>query len=196
MSSVLTVGTTLSTNLCRVKRSFKPYQNEHDSVKETGEKAKNHVTLTRKFPQKSCFTTHLPFLSPNPKILKAFPKTFPTKMKLTKCPAKAKNEARKAKEEERRGEKRKEKVAKFCFLGMPELYKLTFCIWIRRHRSSQSVNSFVVRFSSLYYSLAMIKKLLDYKLQNVFFGKIPRSEWVNHLPVKVGSKNMIIFIAC
>ena len=79
---------------------------------------------------------------------------------------------------------------------MLELYKLIFCIWIRRHRSSQSVNSFVVRFSSLYYSLAMIKKLLDYKLQNVFFGKIPRSEWVNHLLVKVGSKNMIIFIAC
>ena len=103
---------------------------------------------------------------------------------------------RQEKRKKRRGEERKEKVAKFCFLGMPELYKLTFCIWIRRHRSSQSVNSFVVRFSSLYYSLVMIKKLLDYKLQNVFFGKIPRSEWVNHLPVKVGSKNMIIFIAC
>ena len=106
-STASDVRTTLSTNLCRVRRSFKPYQNEHDSVKETGEKGKNHVTLTRKFPQKSCFTTHLPFLSPNPKILKAFPKTFPTKMKLTKCPAKAKNEARKAEEEERRGEKRK-----------------------------------------------------------------------------------------
>ena len=138
------IRTTLSTNLCRVKRSFKPYQNEHDSVKETGEKAKNHVTRTRKFPRKSCFTTHPPFLSPNPKILKAFLKTLPTKMKLTKCPAKAKNEARKAKEEER-----KEKVAKFCFLGMPELCKLIFCIWIRRPRSSRSVNSFVVRFGSL-----------------------------------------------
>ena len=172
-STASDVRTTLSTNLCRVKRSFKPYQNEHDSVKETGEKAKNHVTLTRKFPQKSCFTTHLPFLSPNPKILKAFPKTFPTKMKLTKINAQQKQKMRQEKRKKRRGEERKEKVAKFCFLGMPELYKLTFCIWIRRHRSSQSVNSFVVRFSSLYYSLVMIKKLLDYKLQNVFLAKFP-----------------------
>ena len=36
MSSVLTVKC-LSANLCRVKRSFKPYQNEQDSVKEAGE---------------------------------------------------------------------------------------------------------------------------------------------------------------
>jgi len=35
-SSVLTV-TSLSANFCRVKRSFKPYQNEQDSVKEAGE---------------------------------------------------------------------------------------------------------------------------------------------------------------
>ena len=42
----------------------------------------------------------------------------------------------------------------------------------------------------------MIKKLLEYKLQNAFFGKIPRGEWVNHLPVKSGSQNMIILIAC
>ena len=38
---------------------------------------KKLVTLTRKYPWKSCFTTHLPFLSSNPKILKAFPKLFP-----------------------------------------------------------------------------------------------------------------------
>ena len=53
-------------------------------------KAKNHVTLTWKFPWKSCSTTHLPFLSSNPKILKAFLKPFPTKMKPTKCPAREK----------------------------------------------------------------------------------------------------------
>ena len=42
-------------------------------------------------------------LSSNPKILKAFLKTFPTKMKPTKCPAREKkNEARKAKKEGRR----------------------------------------------------------------------------------------------
>ena len=42
----------------------------------------------------------------------------------------------------------------------------------------------------------MTKKLLDYKLQNAFFGNIPRGEWINHLPVKSGSKNMIILINC
>ena len=36
---------------------------------------------------KSCFTMLLPFLSSNPKILKAFIKTFPAKMKPTKCPS-------------------------------------------------------------------------------------------------------------
>ena len=38
---------------------------------------KKLVTLTWKYSWKSCFTTHLPFLSSNPKILKAFPKLFP-----------------------------------------------------------------------------------------------------------------------
>ena len=61
------------------------------------EKAKNHVTLSRKLPWKSCSTTHLPFLSPNPKILKAFLKTFPIKIKPTKCPAKEKKWGEKAK---------------------------------------------------------------------------------------------------
>ena len=65
--------------------------------------AKNHETLTWKSPWKSCSITHLPFLSPNPKILKAFLKTLPTKLKPTKCPAREKtNEARKAKKEGRR----------------------------------------------------------------------------------------------
>ena len=63
---------------------------------------KNHVTKTWKLPWKSCSTTHLPFLSSNPKIRKAFLKTFPTKKKPTKCPAtEKKNEARKAKKEGR-----------------------------------------------------------------------------------------------
>ena len=43
-----------------------------------------------------------PFLSSNPKILKAFLKTFPTKMKPTKCPAREKTSGRKAKKEGRR----------------------------------------------------------------------------------------------
>ena len=63
-------------------------------------KAKNHVNV--KISMKSCSSTHLPFLSFNPKILKAFLKTFPTKMKPTKCPGVKKNEARKEKKEGRR----------------------------------------------------------------------------------------------
>ena len=66
-------------------------------------KAKNHVTLTRK----SCATTHLPFLSSNPNILKAFLKTFATKMKPTKCPAREKKRGKKSK---KRGEERTRKV--------------------------------------------------------------------------------------
>ena len=114
-------------------------------------KAKNHVTLTLKLPWKSCSTTHLPFLSANPKILKAFLKTFSTKMKPTKCPAK---------EKQKRGEERKRKVtvktavnvifkpkiSKFCFLRMPELRKLIFCIWITRLRSVRPANGFLVSF--------------------------------------------------
>ena len=46
--------------------------------------------------------TYLPFFSSNTKILKAFPKTFPTEMNLTRYQGKEKNEVRKAKEEERR----------------------------------------------------------------------------------------------
>ena len=73
-------------------------------------------------------------------------------MKPTKCPAR---------EKKMRQEKRKVKVktavsllnpktmSKFCFLRMPELRKLIFCIWIRRPPSVRPVNRFVVSFSSL-----------------------------------------------
>ena len=99
--------TTFFANLCRVKRSFKPYQNEHNSVKDTGERSKKiHVTLT----WKSCSIAHLPFLSPNPKILKAFLKTLPTKMKPTKCPAREKKWGKKS--EKRREDREKAKKVK------------------------------------------------------------------------------------
>ena len=111
-------------------------------------KAKKHVRLTCKSPWKSCSIAHLPFLSPNPKILKAFLKTLPTKMKPNKYPAR---------ENKMTQEKQKVKVKtgvsflnpKFCFLCMPELRKLLFCIWIGRPWSVRPVNGFVVRFSSL-----------------------------------------------
>ena len=102
------------------------YQNEHDSEEETGENCKKKLVTLTFDPWKSCFTTHLPFLSSNPKILKAFPKLFPPtrprkayvswvfespalilhiialKMKPTKCPAKKWGKISK-----RRGEERK-----------------------------------------------------------------------------------------
>ena len=48
------------------------------------------------------------FPSPNPKILKAFLKTLPTKMKPTKCPAREKK-IRQEKRKNRGGEKAKSK---------------------------------------------------------------------------------------
>ena len=150
------------------KTSFKPYQNRHNSVKDTGQekKAKNHVTLTWKLPWKSCSTTHWPFLSWSTvvilKILKAFLKTFPTTIKSTKCPAKEEKWGKKSK---KRGKKRKRKVkvktlvsllspktiSKICLLCMPEVHKLIVCIWIRRPQSVRPVhvNGFMVSFSSL-----------------------------------------------
>ena len=77
-------------NVCRVKRSFKPYKNEHNSVKDTGEKGKKPCDIDLKIATKLLF--YYP-LSPNTKILK----TFPSKIK--------KNEVRKTKKEGRREEK-------------------------------------------------------------------------------------------
>ena len=67
------------------------------------------------------------------------------------------------KKSETRGEERKRKVKdkiavsllnpktilKFCFLPMPELCKLIFCIWIKIPWCVQPTNSFLVSFSSL-----------------------------------------------
>ena len=145
--------TTLSANVCRVKRSFKPYQNEHIS-RRSEKKAKNHVTLTWKLLWKSFTTTHLPFLLSNPKILKAFQKTFPTKMKLIKFLAEEKKWGNRS--ERGSGGKAKRKtqdccitfkpktLSKFCFPCMPQLCTLVYYIWIRRPWRVRPVNSFVV----------------------------------------------------
>ena len=70
-----------------------------------------------------------------------------------------KNEARKAKKEGMEG-KRKVKVktavsllnpktiSRFCFLCMPELRTLIFCIWIRRPQSVRCVIGSLVSLSS------------------------------------------------
>ena len=107
------------------------------------EKAKKPCSIDLRISMKILFhyPPTFPFLSSNPKILKAFLKTFPTKVKPTKCPAREKkNEARKAKKEEREKAKNKTAVSllnpktllKFCFLRMPKFHKLIFCIWMRR----------------------------------------------------------------
>ena len=120
------------------------------------EKEKHHVTLTWKSPWKSCCTTHLPFLSSNPKILKAFPKTFPTKMKPTKMPSRRK----KMRQEKRKKEGKSQdccvthkpqnsKISKFCFLRMRELRKLIFCICMdQKAEKCTTCRGFMVRFSS------------------------------------------------
>ena len=53
MSSVLMVKD--KTNLCRVKRSFKPYQNEHNSFKDTGERSKKQRDIDLKISMKILF---------------------------------------------------------------------------------------------------------------------------------------------
>ena len=61
----------VSTNLCRVKRSLKPFQNEHDSVKETGQKGKKPCNIDlygslglplQKIPCLDNFCVNLPFI--------------------------------------------------------------------------------------------------------------------------------------
>ena len=59
------------------------------------------------------FPFSFPFLSPNPKILKAFLKTLPTKMKPTKCPAREKK-MRQEKRKKKGGEKAKSKSQDCC----------------------------------------------------------------------------------
>ena len=52
---------TLSANLCRVKRYFKPYRNEHMSVKDTREKGKNLCNTGLKISMKILFHYSLTF---------------------------------------------------------------------------------------------------------------------------------------
>ena len=96
-------------------------------------KAKNHVTSTWKLPWKSCSTTHLPFLSPNPKVLKAFLKSFPTKIKPTKCPAKEKKWGKKS---EKRGEERKWKSRNFAFCVCPNFKSWYFAYILQLDRKA------------------------------------------------------------
>ena len=105
--------TTLSANLCRVKRSFKPYQNEHDSVQESGEKDKKPCNIDLKISMKIWFHHYPPtFFSSNPKIL-CFPKNFSHQNEAYLMLSKRKK-LRQEKQKERRGEKKKSKSQHCC----------------------------------------------------------------------------------
>ena len=53
-------GQLVAANLCKVKRSFKPYQNEHNSVKDTGEKGKTPRNIDLKISLKILFHCYPP----------------------------------------------------------------------------------------------------------------------------------------
>ena len=117
-----------------------------------GDQRKRQKTMYH-WPEKfhgNCFTTHIPFLLTDPKILKAFPNTFRTKMKPTKCLAREKKLGKKS---EIRGEerklKRKVKTAgsrsrNFAFCACPNFASWYFACRIRRSRNVRPANSSVV----------------------------------------------------
>ena len=90
-------------------------------------KAKNLVTLTWKFPWKSC----QPKKMRQEKWIKREERKWKVKVKTVVSLLSPKT------------------ISKFSFLCMPELRKLIFCIWIRRPQSVLPVNNFVLSFSSL-----------------------------------------------
>ena len=151
----------LSSLTCAEWRDLSNHTRMSTIQSKTPEKeAKNHVTWTWKSPWKSCSIAHLPFRSPNPKILKAFLKTIPTKWSLLN----AQQEKKKMRQEKRKkkgGEKAKSKSQDCCVAFKPKNYlkillsahartsQADFCIWIRRPRSVLPVKRFVVSFSSL-----------------------------------------------
>ena len=79
---------------------------------------------------------------------KNFLKSFPAKIKPTQCPARETKMRREKPKKRGRTESEKSKN-EVKILRMPELRKLTVCIWIRRSRSVRPVNGLMVRFSSL-----------------------------------------------
>ena len=95
----------------------------------TSEKGEKPCNVDLKISWKSFSTTCLPFLFPNSKILKPFLKSFPTKMKPTKRPAKQKK-LRQEKWKKRGGEKAKSK-SEDCCVTFKWTYteKRTPCTW-------------------------------------------------------------------
>ena len=76
------------------------------SVKVAGAKGKKPYNVDLRISMKILFHYSCVLLSISPMILKAFPNTFPTKMKPSKCKAKRKSGVKKQKKRE--GEKAKD----------------------------------------------------------------------------------------
>ena len=130
--------------------------------------------LTRKLSWKSSSTTHQPFLLSNPKILKALPKTFPYKMKPTKCPATEKK-IRREKKKKWGGEKWKKKSRAFC--ACPN-FTLTNILHLDQEAAKcTTCKQICGKFSLLKARQLIIRKQINY--QNAIFGKISRIVWVN-----------------
>ena len=91
-SSVLMIKDNFVRLRVQSEEIFQTIRERAQSSQGRGKRQKNHV----KVPWKSCSTPQLPFLSPNPKILHALLKTFPTKIKPSKCPAKEKKWGKKS----------------------------------------------------------------------------------------------------
>ena len=101
----------MTTTLCGEMRSFKPYPNERDSVKQTRERCKKPCNFEQKIPTK--ILSHYPLVLPSQKIHD--PRTFlqnlfPPKGSLVNAPQKKKRG--KEKERKRGGEKAKGKRRK------------------------------------------------------------------------------------
>jgi len=87
-------------------RSFKPYPNERDSVKQTRERRKKPCNFEQKIPRK--ILSHYPLVLPSKKNSQSsnvLQNLFPPKGSLVNAPQKKKGE-RKAKEAGRRESKR------------------------------------------------------------------------------------------
>jgi len=102
-------------------KSFKPYPNEHDSLKQTRERRKKPCNFEQKIPMKILSHYSVYFLQKKKfTVLERFAKPFPTKRKPSKCPTKEKRGKKsKRSREERKRKVKDEGAAKLSFCACP-----------------------------------------------------------------------------
>ena len=158
-----------------MERSFKPYQNEHKIFSHGHQRKRQKTTIDLKISMKMLRLILI-------KILKASLKTFPTKMKPIKCPAKE-EKMRQEKWKKRGGEKVKSKRQHCCVTFKHKNYlKIWLSVQAQTSQANilhlaqrvQPVNSFVVSFSSLWHDSD--QKTAQLWLQNTVFNKISRGK--------------------